>query len=214
MGVKTRKCRDCSVDITKSHWQCLRCKKCAVERRNKQQRAYWQKNKKPLRERNCEDCGIRITERGPASTRCISCQKPVTAKRNKEWRKIVKVATAIRTKRWYHKNKELAKKRSKEWYRNNEDRAKAVHREWREKNIKRSKMTNKIWRLENKERIYKDKKGCLEKERENLTDSYIKSLLRRRNAGTPITNSMITPELIELKRKEVLLKRILKSKKV
>jgi hypothetical protein len=100
------------------------------------------------------------------------------------------------SKEYYRKNKEMVLKRNIKYNKNNSLKVKKLQKDWREKNIKRVREKNKL-RLKNG--------------RENLLDSYIKHLIVDKNKILGFRD--ITPEIIEVKRLQVKIKRKLKEQK-
>ena len=98
--------------------------------------------------------------------------------------------------------------------------------EWKQKNIDKVRVADRKFRDREKDRLNEQRRdkyfagGRSEKEREtyksnkdNLADVYIVSLLSGPGNSIPLERKEITSELIEVKRKEIQLRRMLKSKK-
>lgn len=81
----------------------------------------------------------------------------------------------------------------------------AGEKRWRENNRIRARKSCERWRKKNP--LYS--KEWWRKEREELGDHYIKQLLAKKSTTIPLKSTEVTPELIELKRKELLLRRLL-----
>jgi hypothetical protein len=134
--------------------------------------------------------------KGPCSKLCIKCYN----------------------KNYYQKNKKEASKKASLKYANlsKEEKVKKIQYviTWKKNNPDKLKIYNKRTHI----RRYSDsktRKKCLDntrdhlkKAKQNLLDYYIKNLINKKREG--LSNKDIPQELVELKRKEVLLKRKLK----
>ena len=103
-----------------------------------------------------------------------------------------------------HREKKIAYAR--QYQENNRDTCNAKKREYREKNSVRSKRTKKEWNLIKKDWVTQYNKIASE----TMTDGYIRSLLAR-NSKHLRNKDVNIPELIEIKRASLILKRNLKS---
>lgn len=117
--------------------------------------------------------------------------------------------------RYYEKNKEKLKKRSRDWYAANIEKAREANKRSYFKNQETCQARTNLWRANNKERCResrlawgrsnKDKlKAQNLRVREKLTDGVVASIL-----GFKV--SCVPPELIELKRLQIQIKRELKQ---
>jgi hypothetical protein len=121
-----------------------------------------------------------------------------------------------KNKKWRGSNPEKAKQQNN-YYKKHPELVKEYKRKWIENNPEKRKLGLKKWRDEHKKEIIEAEKIRKSKWREMLGDIYVKDKLRRQinSIGLDIETSDITPDLIELKRQEIRLKRIqiqLKSK--
>lgn len=112
----------------------------------------------------------------------------------------------------YNKNRLVCKTCSrnecKVYYNNNKEKSKIRNIEWHSKNKEKHRIRVSKWLLNNPEKAKLIHKYAFEKYLKNsrllLKDSYIKRILIQ---NTKLKAKDITPELIELKRKQLTLKR-------
>lgn len=169
--------------------------------------------------RECMDCGINIGERGSSSIRCIPCQKPVSRERDSK-RYVARYEETKdqinkRRRKFYARNKELMKKRRKLYQSQNtkkvyESRKRYKSVEYRAKENRKHKEKRKndpIWRAK-RDKTTRENHAYQCK---NLTDLYLTRLLV---ADKSLKREDITPELIDIKRKQMSLARSLKLKKI
>lgn len=90
---------------------------------------------------------------------------------------------------------------NKRWRHANPERVRKMAREWRAKNIEKERAR---WKPMQKDKRRQNSK----RQRDNLCSHYIRSRLV---AGTKITRAQLKPELIEMKREELRLRRLAKT---
>jgi hypothetical protein len=127
--------------------------------------------------------------------------------------------------RYREKNIDACKERDRAYYENNTTAISERRRDYREKNIDACKERERAWREKNREKLKDTVRRTREKNRERirdrerdrtgkevaeLTNTYVKDVLRRH---TGLRSSDIPPELIEAKRLEIKLKRLIKELK-
>lgn len=125
---------------------------------------------------------------------------------DKYLRKSCKKCDIIRAAKSSKNNSEQVRDYQKKWRKDNIEYNKTRRKEWGSQN----KEKEKTYRLTNRENIRKHKRKFLEKSRRELTDHYIKTLLTKE--GTLGFND-IPDEIIDIKRKQVALKRKIKELK-
>jgi len=111
-------------------------------------------------------------------------------------------------KEYYLKNKEYFNKRSREYYLKNKENLRKKSREYNSKNKEKINKYFKEYRSKNKENCKKIVKKYKKKQREQLEDGYIVQLITQ---NTGLTTADIPSELIEAKRLEIKIKRIIKE---
>lgn len=113
---------------------------------------------------------------------------------------------AVRAKNYYHENRNVVRERQRRERILNP----IKHKEWKQNAYKRNKdkilSHQREYYKKNKELFYRRSTRYKEKSRAEVNDTYIKDLFRQ--SGLPIT----PPELIKLKRIQIIGKRILKIK--
>jgi len=107
--------------------------------------------------------------------------------------------------------KSCAIEKAKKHYLNDIEHSKKIRNNWKQKNKDLSIKLCKDWREKNKEKIKINHKNTEEKLRENLSYSYVKRLLTQHNG---FSKEHITNELIEFKRIQIKLKRLLNGELV
>ena len=239
---KEKRCLNCDIDITGSYHTRLRCKECAIQRIYAVNRR-WKKDlqktnkcvdcKKGIADKStrCHRCAILLTWY-QKNNKCLDCGKGISVykKKCKKCREIHKV---IYKKEWAEKNKVRLAAQNKKWREENKKRVRKNNKLWSKKNSQQLKSYKQKWVEENPEKVKASRvrrrksgkpKEWQAKQIQNLSDQYVKQLIR-----ISINNYMLPKEtqiekriksedvpqsLIEIKRKELLLKRKLKSKKV
>ena len=122
-------------------------------------------------------------------------------------------------KAYYENNQEEINEKNKTYYKKNKEELKKWYKTYYKKNKEEIKEKNKTYYKKNKEEINEYKKAYRDKNKEKaseyrrerflkLPDSYIRQLLN--NQG--IDKSLITPEIMELKRATIKVTRIIKQK--
>ena len=123
------------------------------------------------------------------------------------------------SKAYYRENKEEMKKYKKAYYEENKEEVKKYNKTYYENNQEEINKKSKAYYEENKEEMKKYNKTYYENNQEErgeyqrtrvlkLPDSYIRRLLNKQG----IDESLITPEIMELKRAVVKVTRIIKQK--
>ena len=152
--------------------------------------------------------------KGCLSGRENTCKK-CTGIYNQNYYLINKNKIIERSKKYYADNTEICKERNKVYYKKNTGKCLLINRAWQRNNkekvkeyrkkadIKRGGKAHKsakVWVKNNLERINYLKS----KSRENLSDSYVKSIITK---GSSVKRQLIPKELIELKRINILITR-------
>lgn len=106
------------------------------------------------------------------------------------------------------KNKEKIAKNKKLYYKKNKDEIQKKTKDYQDKNKKMLYEASKRWGKNNKEKVLKTKKKYRYYAISNLKDSYVIDKIRR---STGLTSSQIPQGLIEAKRAELKLKRLIKG---
>lgn len=126
-------------------------------------------------------------------------------------RSVCKICINAYSRRYRKNHPEITKEYDKTYYDKNKDRCKERSIKWKKLNRDKVKA--------HKERFMKNNPGEFrkyEKERcDLLKDSYVRSNITAylRRSDIPLTSSDITPDLIELRRQEMKLKRVIKQLK-
>lgn len=157
------------------------CKDCKIEKEDAEFEQHYISRGKPAIRKSllCHDC--------TKKWRKSYFDNSEVRKRQKEYRK----DNPGKVKKWkrkhYKKHKEYINKKSKAWHENNKERAEIKHREYYDKHPEKKKEYSKRGRLE-------------------LRDSYVTERLKV-EFGFTYEEVKEDPELIELKRLQILLKR-------
>lgn len=109
----------------------------------------------------------------------------------------------IYMKEYKKKNKEILRKKNKEY--NDRPEIKKRAKKYSQDNVGKIKNYIKVYRIENKKEIRATDNKFYRKQRKDLSDGYMKCLLIR---TLKIDRQLITPELINLKREQMKLKRL------
>lgn len=132
---------------------------------------------------------------------CKECSREVY----KEYRENNPEKVRERSKKYRENNPEKEKKRLREWYKNNTEKVKESTKTWQKNNPEKVKESYKKWQKNNPEKV-KEREA---KKRLNLTDSCVANILH-----IPVaTLRQLPPELIELKRNIIKLKRARNEKR-
>ena len=165
--------------------------------------------------KKCLDCNIDITSYHGLCIRCKDCQKEALKKRRVGYMKAYNKSSEWKeyAKKYREKHIEKMRKNSRVRYLTHKEEMDQYSKKWRENN----KEYNREYREKHKEKLAaKTRLSC-----QTLSDQYIINLMVyecRKVFGSiaevPLKRSDVTPELIKMKRKSLLLKRMLKSKKI
>jgi len=108
---------------------------------------------------------------------------------------------------WHAANREKVKARHAAWYAENTEMVKARMKAWYAENTERGKVSMKAWYAENIEKV----KARYAAYRAGIPDKYVENIIRKSN--NLIRQIQIPPEMIEAKRAELKLKRLIKELK-
>ncbi len=97
--------------------------------------------------------------------------------------------------------------------RTNPQKIKESRKKYRQKHLKQISIKQKLYRINNLEKIRKKEKDYYDRQREKLSDVYIKSLLVKHAKGLSLRHTHIPQELIEVKRVVVRLQNAIKVRK-
>lgn len=117
-------------------------------------------------------------------------------------------------KKYRKANPEKIKKLQNESYQRNKDKVNEKARQWHKKNRAHCREREKQWLKKNPESAAKRRNNVMKKYKNqvaNLADRYLKNILRSEGLSTYTINK--NPTLIEAKRQELLVKRLIKTKK-
>jgi len=126
----------------------------------------------------------------------MSKPKNMTPEQEAAWRE----KERARRKARYEANKDICKERDKAYYEANKERRKERRKAYREANKERRKERDKAYREANKGKLAAKARAKVEK----MPDFYITNLLKISVAECP-------PELIEMKRQQILIHRSIKQ---
>lgn len=163
-----------------------------------------------ITEKKCTKCGevkslsMFYKQKGGMYGIASQCKMCINIK-TKQWKNNNKDKVYITEHNSYITNIERVKKYQSEYRKNNKEKINTLKKEYRKKNIEKVKEYTKKYYENNKEKIkeYRDKnpeKYKTKKYTKNMSDGYIASVLKINIAECP-------PELIELKRAQLQLKR-------
>jgi hypothetical protein len=107
-------------------------------------------------------------------------------------------------RKWQEANREIVKESNRKWRRTNHEKVKESNRKWRRANPEKVKEHISKWRRANPEKA----KEYIRRRVVNCYNNYVRTNLIQ--AGIP--SEQITPELIEIKRTIIKIKRKLKWK--
>ena len=144
--------------------------------------------------RKCINCSVNIAERRSDCIRCKKCQR------------------AYNTSQWYQRNKKKISLLDKERYKKNKDKRKAQRKKHYRDNKEKTVMQMKRYYECNKSSIRSFKRKWEKKCSQELTDGYIKHLLRSKGNTIPLKASEVPFGLIKLKRRQLLARRMLYNK--
>ena len=94
------------------------------------------------------------------------------------------------------------------WRKNNRSKIRGRANQWRKDNLKKRLAVEERWRRNNPEKYKLTNKRADDKACENLTDHYIKTALYTQ---LRIHSDQVTPEMIELKREQIILHRAIRT---
>ena len=107
-------------------------------------------------------------------------------------------------KKYYSKNKEKINKHSREYHLKNKEKINKYDREYYSKNKEKIAERQREYKLKNREKVRKKSR----EQRKQLADVYVANLITQR---TDLTIADIPSDLIEAKRLEIKIKRIIKE---
>ena len=177
-----------------------KCTKCGKVKRLDE--FYNQKDGKYGKMSICKTCGIIIRKK------YYKTHKNSIIKRQKEWYKKNKE----RIKDKCNHNTEYRKNYNKEYVKKNKDKIKKYQKEYKEKMKKILNCKARVYRRKNIKKFNKRTKLSKRIYREKLHNCYIRSLFADSNKY-PIERKYITQKLIEIKRRIIIIKRLIKQKR-
>lgn len=131
--------------------------------------------------------------------------KTIIAKKQKEYSKKNAIKLREKSRRWRENHKEEAKSRESMWRSKNKERCVSNNAKWRRKNKERCFQYGVNYRKANKDKLIQIKKESGILERKNLDDVYC---IKRIKSESGLNAEDITPEMIEIKRAQITLKRL------
>ena len=154
--------------------------------------------------KKCNKCGEVL----PLHMFCKDKLKPLSKECKRKYNKVYR-----------DKNKEKINEKNRAYYKENKEELKKKAKVYRDKNKEKLEKKAKVYYEENKEELNERRKTYYKENKEEsleyqrgrvlkLPDSYIRQILNSQG----IDASLITPELIELKRAILKVKRIIKEK--
>ena len=132
------------------------------------------------------------------TSRCKAC---VNAD-SKTWKKQNAERYAEYRTAYYEKNKAKLITIRSAWAKENADKVKSCDRKWREANAQRLKAMDMAWRKDHPEKVAEYRR----KHVDEVSQSYVASLLE-------IPTAKVTPELLQMKRDEIALRRMARTLK-
>jgi len=175
------------------------CKACVAEL----SRRYYENNKEKIAEgmrRHYENNKEKMVER---ARRYREGNKEKIAARARRWREENKEKVAEYSRRYCGENKKKVAESTRRYYENNKEKIAEGMRRYCENNKEKIAEIKRRHYENNKEKIAERKR----RHRKNLTDPYIKGLLRQQGISNP------PAELVEIKRQQVIAKRLLQQMK-
>ncbi len=141
---------------------------------------------------------------------CIRCHKKAQA----EWTRNNSEKMRIKKAEWRRNNPEKIRIKMAEWRRNNPEKIRAKTAEWTRNNPKKIRIKNAEWARNNPGKATEWRRNNPEKVRaynkkatDSLTDNYVRSALKLKGIDN------ISPELIEAKRFQLKIHRLIKERK-
>ena len=150
--------------------------------------------------KTCKKCGESkgLDAFSGARSECKACVAKYDAKYHAE--NVEKVRA--RKAKYYAENSEKVRARKAKWRAENPEKVRARHAKYHAENVEKERAIKAKWRAENPEKERAIKAKC----RASLTDGYIADLL-------DLPAKKVPPQLIELKREQILLQRLAKEMK-
>ena len=138
------------------------------------------------------------------SKRWRAANKERSAAIKRKWRE----ANPDYSKKWYVDNKEKVLEQCKVWREKNKERCKENAAMWSSNNREKEAELSRLWyaRNKNRESVKKKRNGYAKQSTIEIRDNYVRSALRLNTTNCP-------PELIEAKRAQIKIKRLLKESK-
>ena len=146
---------------------------------------------KVYKERPCKKCGVVF-----ATQRCLPCKRAEARK----WHKENPEKSKATSRKWKEGNQEKVKVAVRKWREENQEKARAASRKWYEENPEKAKAKARKQYEENPEKV----NAIARKNIETLSDRYVSKRI-----GAPIKD--LSPEIIELKREQLLMFRLNKE---
>ncbi len=162
--------------------------------------------------RICTKCGIeKDLEEFVKDKKCLQGRRRMCKKcrvgHQKKWRTENKERILAQEKKYRAENKEKISAQQKKYRAENKEKESSRKKKWQVENKEKVSAIQKKYQVENKERISAQQK----KHREGLPDVYIKRLIVK---GIPLKPKDIPQCLVDLKREELKINRLIREMKV
>lgn len=177
-----------------------KCKKCIIADRKE----YVNKNRDKVNSRN-KGYYHTTTWRKEGMKKYKENNPEKIKESSDKWRKNNPEKIKERHQKWYKENKEESNLVTKEWRKNNREKVNGYSRDFRKKHKDKVLKSVKKWGKKNPEKVRAYQRKCMVSVRKNLGDMYIRNLLG-------LSKSDVTQELIETKRLQVKIKRLILNK--
>lgn len=159
-------------------------------------------------QKNIEDFGKDRNKKDGLTSQCRKCRNENQKKSNKKYRRNNPEKVREACRKWRESNPEKAKKATTNWRERNPDNVQKWSRTSYSKNPEKSKEATTNWRNKNRRRFNENNRKNLKAQRDRMNDTYIKRTLYQ---GTSLKSADIPEALIEAKREQIKLKRLIKD---
>lgn len=178
------------------------CKVC----HNKKYNEYRLKNIDRIRARSRELYSENIEYKRAKAKKYRDRNRDHVTKYNKIYREKNRVVLDARSKKYYDENRDKVREYKRKWNKVNRETIKAKRKKHRSENYDFIKKKEQEYHNKNREQILFEQR----KRRKNLTEGYIINLLRK---DPNFCENELVPEIIDLKRNQVTMHRLLKEAK-